>query len=71
MLLGLKKEGADKNFLPARTQNCACSECHFMKMNTLEQLRDCLDTLEPEIILPEDVRVRAEEPILRMLSISA
>jgi quinolinate synthase len=40
-------------------------------MNTLEKLRDCLDTLEPEIILSEDVRVRAEEPILRMLSISA
>lgn len=71
MLHRLKKEVPEKNFIPAPTQNCACSECHFMKMNTLEKLRDCLDTLEPEIILPEDVRARAEEPILRMLTLSA
>ena len=71
MLHRLKKEVPEKNFIPAPTQNCACSECHFMKMNTLEKLRDCLESLEPEIILPEDIRVKAEEPILRMLSISA
>ena len=71
MLHRLKKEVPEKNFIPAPTQNCACSECHFMKMNTLEKLRDCLDTLDPQIDIPEEIRVRAEEPILRMLSLSA
>jgi quinolinate synthase len=42
-----------------------------MKMNTLEKLHDCLLNLEPEIILPEDIRVRAEKPIRRMLALSA
>ncbi|MDB4737228.1 quinolinate synthase NadA [Verrucomicrobiales bacterium] len=71
MLHRLKKEVPEKNFIPAPTQNCACSECHFMKMNTLEKLRNCLETLEPQIVMPEDVRARAEEPILKMLSLSA
>ena len=71
MLHRLKKEVPEKNFIPAPTQNCACSECHFMKMNTLEKLRNCLETLEPQIVMPEDVRARAEEPFLKMLSLSA
>jgi quinolinate synthase len=70
MLHRLKKEVPEKNFIPAPTQNCACSECHFMKMNTLEKLRDCLDNLDPQIEMPEEIRARAEEPILRMLSLS-
>ena len=70
MLHRLKKEVPEKNFIPAATQNCACSECHFMKMNTLEKLRDCLDTLDPQIHMPEEIRARAEEPILKMLSLS-
>jgi len=71
MLHRLKKEVPEKTFIPAPTQNCACSECRFMKMNTLEKLRDCLDTLEPQIVMSEEIRKRAEEPILKMLSISA
>ena len=71
MLHRLKKEVPEKTFIPAPTQNCACSECRFMKMNTLEKLRDCLDTLEPQIVMSEEIRTRAEEPILKMLSISA
>jgi quinolinate synthase len=38
-----------------------------MKMNTLEKLHSCLDKLEPEIVIPEAVRARAELPIRRML----
>jgi quinolinate synthase len=41
-----------------------------MKMNTLEKLHDCLLNLEPEIVLPESVRARAEAPIRRMLELS-
>ena len=70
MLHRLAKEVPDKNFIPAPTHNCACAECHFMKMNTLEKLRDCLESLTPEITMPEEIRKRAEVPILKMLSLS-
>ena len=70
MLHRLRNEVPDKNFIPAPTQNCACSECHFMKMNTLEKLRDCLLNLSPEVVLPEEIRVKAATPIQRMLELS-
>ena len=60
----------DKTFITAPTQNCACSECQFMKMNTLEKLRDCLLNLSPEVVLPEEIRVKAATPIQRMLELS-
>jgi len=41
-----------------------------MKMNTLEKLRDCLRDLSPEILIPEEIRARAEIPIRRMLYLS-
>jgi quinolinate synthase len=41
-----------------------------MKMNTLDKLRDCLRDLSPQIIIPEDLRARADLPIRRMLELS-
>jgi quinolinate synthase len=41
-----------------------------MKLNTLEKLRDCLDYRSPEIIIPEDIRVKAERSVRRMLELS-
>ena len=70
LLHRLKKEVPGKTFIPGPTDNCFCGECRFMKMNTLEKARDALLNLEPEIILPEAVRKRAEAPILRMLELS-
>jgi quinolinate synthase len=70
MLHRLKKEAPDKNFIDAPTDHCACAECRFMKMNTLEKLRDCLRDLDPELTMDEDIRARAEKPILRMLELS-
>ena len=70
MLHRLRKEAPGKNLIAGPTDNCACSECRFMKMNTLEKLHDCLANLEPAIELPEDIRARAEAPILRMLELS-
>jgi quinolinate synthase len=69
MLHRLKKELPHKEFIPGPTENCACADCRFMKRNTLEKLRDALDTLQPEIVIPEDIRKRAEQPILRMLDL--
>lgn len=71
MLHRLRNEVPDKNFIPAPTQNCACSECRFMKMNTLEKLRDCLLNLSPEVVLQEEIRVKAAAPIQRMLELSS
>jgi quinolinate synthase len=70
MLHRLRREAPEKVFIPGPTETCACADCRFMKMNTLEKLHDCLLNLEPEIVLPETVRARAEIPIRRMLELS-
>ena len=70
MLHRLEKEIPGKTFIPGPTDNCFCGECRFMKMNTLEKAYDALLNMDPEIILPESVRQRAELPILRMLELS-
>ena len=70
MLHRLQKEAPEKNFIPGPTDHCACAECRFMKMNTLEKLRDCLRDLQPELVMDEGIRARAEKPILRMLELS-
>jgi len=70
MLHRLRREVPGKVFIPGPTDACACSDCRFMKMNTLEKLHAALLNLEPQIIIPEPVRARAELPILRMLELS-
>jgi quinolinate synthase len=55
----------------APTDPCRCSECKFMKMNTLEKVRDCMKKLAPRIELPRPILERASLPIERMLEISA
>lgn len=75
----MQKECPDKEFICAPvydvmrlpTDNCRCSECKFMKMNTLEKVRDCMAKLQPRIELPEEIIRRARLPIERMLEISA
>jgi len=70
MLHRLRREIPDKTFIPGPTDHCACADCRYMKMNTLEKLRDCLRDLSPQIVIPEDLRSRAELPIRRMLELS-
>ena len=67
MLHRLRRELPDKTFIPGPTDHCACADCRYMKMNTLDKLRDCLRDLSSQIIIPEDLRARAELPIRRML----
>jgi quinolinate synthase len=71
MLHRLKRECPGKIFIPAPTERCACNECRFMKLNTLEKLHDCLLNLAPRVELPRDIIERARRPIERMLEISA
>jgi quinolinate synthase len=67
MIHRLQREIPDKTFIAGPTEYCACNECRFMKMNTLEKVRDALLHGRPEIVLDEDVRRRAAVPIERML----
>jgi len=70
MLHRLRREIPGKTFIPGPTDHCACADCRYMKMNTLEKLRDCLRDLAPQILIPEEIRTRAEVPIRRMLELS-
>ncbi|MEA4903414.1 MAG: quinolinate synthase NadA [Petrimonas sp.] len=69
----MQKENPDKEFIPAPPEDstCACNDCFYMKMNTLEKLYSCLKNERPEIFVEEEVRVKAVKPIERMLEISA
>lgn len=67
----MQKKCPDKIFIPAPVEDdtCACSECAFMKLNTLEKLYNCLRFEQPEILLAPELIKKAEIPILKMLAI--
>jgi len=68
----MQKASPHKTFIPAPPDNtCACNDCPYMKLNTLEKLYNCMKFEQPEVILPADVIARARRPIERMLEISA
>jgi quinolinate synthase len=68
----MKKEAPGKELIPAppEDESCACNMCPHMRRNTLEKLYLCLRDLEPQIHLDEAVRLRALQPIERMLELS-
>ncbi len=65
----LEHKAAGKRFYFVPNENCNCSECPYMKLNTLEKLRDCLETLEPRVELPAETMARALAPLERMLAV--
>jgi quinolinate synthase len=67
MLHRLRKEVPHKTFIAGPTDSCACNDCRFMKMNTIEKVRDALKNLSPVIDVPEATRTAALVPIQRML----
>jgi len=69
----LKKQVPNKNLIPAPSRednSCACSECAFMKMNTLDKLYRCLRDESPEVTIDEMLRVKALKPIEQMLALN-
>lgn len=69
----LSKEVPHKTLIPAPSHEdntCACSECAFMKVNTLEKLYLCLKNESPEITITEALRLQALKPIEKMLELS-
>ena len=71
MIHRLRREVPNKTFVAAPTDRCACNECKFMKMNTLQKVHDCLLNGQPEVTMPESIRLAAEAPLRRMLEWSA
>jgi quinolinate synthase len=67
MLHRLRREVPGKTFIAGPTDTCACNDCRFMKMNTIEKVRDALKFMRPELDVPEPVRSAALVPIQRML----
>ncbi|GAB4001163.1 quinolinate synthase NadA [Spirosoma daeguense] len=69
----MKQAAPHKKIIPApasQNNTCACSECPYMKMNTLEKVYNCMLYEQPEIFVAEDVRLKAYESVARMLELS-
>jgi quinolinate synthase len=66
----LEKISPARRFYFVANENCNCSECPYMRLNTLEKLRDSLLKLEPRVELPKDLMERALVPLERMLAVN-
>lgn len=66
----LDKISPARRFYFVANENCNCSECPYMKLNTLEKLRDSLLRLEPRVELPAELMERALAPLERMLAVN-
>jgi quinolinate synthase len=68
----MRKRAPQKTLIPVLTvdDTCNCSECHFMKLNTMEKLYLCMKYESPEILMDEEIRIKALKPINKMLEMS-
>ncbi len=68
----MRKSCPDKEFIPVppSDSSCGCNDCSYMKLNTLEKLRDCLKNMSPAITVDRDIAEKAVRPIERMLEMS-
>lgn len=68
----MMKANPDKIFIPAppKDSTCGCNDCRYMKLHTIEKIYNCLKYELPEITLDEDLRLRAEKSLIRMLELS-
>ena len=67
MLHRLRRELPDKVFIPGPTEKCACADCRYMKMNTLEKVYEALRDETPELVMSPELRQKAFVPMQRML----
>jgi quinolinate synthase len=68
----MQKASPDKTFIPAPPNNsCACNDCPYMKLNTLEKIYIALKYEQPELLMDEDLIIAAKKPIIRMLELSS
>ncbi len=69
----MQKKAPQKKLIPAlvKDESCNCSECHFMKLNTIQKLYLCMKYELPEITMDEELRLKALRPINKMLELSS
>lgn len=73
ILYKMQEEVPNKTLIPApsfENNTCACSECGYMKLNTLQKVYDCLVNETPEVVVPKQIAKKALIPIKRMLELS-
>ena len=75
ILFEMQRACPDKEFIPVPPEvtegiGCSCNECEYMRMNTLENLYNCLKNETPEMIVPEETAKKAISSIQRMLEMS-
>lgn len=68
----MRRACPEKTFIPVPPDEpgCACNECQYMRLNTLDKMLKCLQTEQPEVTIPADIAERAVRPIEQMLDIS-
>lgn len=68
----MRKLNPGKTFIPAppADSTCACNDCAYMKLNTLEKVANCLETMQPAVEVDPQVAAKARKPIQRMLELS-
>ncbi len=67
----MKKLNPHKEYIPlANNEGCACNECPHMRLNTIDKMIQALNTLEPEIVLSNDLIQKAKKPLNKMLELS-
>lgn len=68
----MQKASPTKTFIPAPpTNNCACNDCPYMKLNSLEKIYNTLKYEQPELIMSDDLLIKSRKPIEKMLKLSA
>lgn len=67
----MKKQAPGKEFIPVPSMDgCACNECPHMKLNTIDKMIAALENMQPEIVMDEELRLKALKPLERMLELS-
>ena len=68
----MKKIEPEKKFLiaPGTDGNCSCSNCPFMELNTMEKLKNCLQEMSPQILMENELILRAKNSLNTMLKLS-
>lgn len=68
----MQKSSPSKTFIPAPPNNsCACNDCPYMKLNTLEKIYNTLKYEQPELLMSDELIEKAKKPINTMLELSA
>ncbi len=70
ILYNMQKEEPTKTFIAAPSNESPCNECEYMKQNSIAKVLDVLENEVNEVLLDEELRLKAERPIKRMIEIS-